>query len=205
MVSFANKKLLERHYEYFQQKHCYAMRIKILHSSPFATHPKTQRIFVMRRAIYPGTFDPVTNGHMDIIRRACNMFDEIVVAVADSKSKKPMFALEQRKKMLEAATASFPHVRVVGFYSLLVDLSSELESNIVIRGLRAVSDFEYELQMGYANASLKKDLETIYLMPSLEHAFVSSSVVRTILEFDGKIDHLVDASTLNLIRKYRSK
>ena len=157
-----------------------------------------------RRAIYPGTFDPVTVGHLDIIRRACTMFDEIIVAVADSRAKKPMFDLAQRIEMVEAATTSFPKLRVVGFNSLLVTLSDELDSNIIIRGLRAVSDFEYELQMGYANASLKEDLETVYLMPSLKRAFVSSSVVRTILAFEGKVDHLITPEVHALIKRYRN-
>lgn len=158
----------------------------------------------IRKAIYPGTFDPITVGHLDIIRRACSMFDEIIVAVADSNAKKPMFSLDQRIEMAKKATSDFPKLRVVGFDSLLVTLSDELDSNIIIRGLRAVSDFEYELQMGYANASLKEELETIYLMPSLKRAFVSSSVVRTILHFNGKIDHLVTPQVHELIQKYRS-
>ena len=153
-----------------------------------------------RRAIYPGTFDPITNGHVDIIRRACSMFDEIIVAVAESEAKKPMFSLPQRIEMIKAVTKDFPKIKVVGFHSLLVDLSDRLEANIIIRGLRAVSDFEYELQMGYANSSLKKELETVYLMPSLEQAFVSSSVVRSILHFDGKITHLVPPEVLNYIK-----
>ncbi|UPT78222.1 pantetheine-phosphate adenylyltransferase [Sulfurovum sp. XGS-02] len=153
-----------------------------------------------RRAIYPGTFDPITNGHIDIISRASHMFDEIIVAVADSEAKKPMFSLEQRIDMVKAATKAFPTVKVIGFRGLLVDLSDELDANIIVRGLRAVSDFEYELQMGYANASLKKELETVYLMPSLEHAFVSSSVVRSILNFDGKIAHLVPDEAFKLIK-----
>ena len=157
----------------------------------------------MTRVIYPGTFDPITVGHLDIVRRACTMFDEIVIAVADSQAKRPMFSLEQRMEMAKTATADRPKVKVIGFESLLVDLSEKLDANIIVRGLRAVSDFEYELQMGYANASLKKDLETVYLMPSLEHAFVSSSIVRTILAFDGKVDHLLAPSTLELIRGYR--
>jgi pantetheine-phosphate adenylyltransferase len=157
----------------------------------------------MRRAIYPGTFDPITVGHLDIVRRACHMFDEIIIAVAESKAKKPMFTHEQRIAMARSATADRPKVKVIGFESLLVDLSDRLEANIIIRGLRAVSDFEYELQMGYANASLKKELETIYLMPSLEHAFVSSSIVRTILAFGGKYDHLVSPATQKEIEQYR--
>jgi len=156
-----------------------------------------------RRAIYPGTFDPITNGHLDNIRRACHMFDEIIVAVADSEAKKPMFTLEQRIDMVKAATKELPKIQVVGFQGLVVDLSDDLEANILVRGLRAVSDFEYELQMGYANASLKKELETVYLMPSLEHAFVSSSVVRSILNFDGKVEHLVPDEALKLIKCLR--
>lgn len=153
-----------------------------------------------RRAIYPGTFDPITIGHLDIIKRACSMFDEVIVAVAESEAKRPMFTLKQRVEMVEAATEEFPKIKVRGFHNLLVNLSDELDANIVIRGLRAVSDFEYELQMGYANASLKKELETVYLMPSLEHAFVSSSVVRAILQFDGKVEHLVPPKALELIK-----
>lgn len=154
-----------------------------------------------RKAIYPGTFDPITNGHLDIIRRACNMFDEIIIAVASSEDKKPMFNLEDRINMIYTATREFPKISVVGFDTLLVDLSDKLGANIIIRGLRAISDFEYELQMGYANASLKKELETIYLMPHLENAFISSSVVRSLLKFNGKIDHLVPAEVLSYINK----
>ncbi len=157
----------------------------------------------MKTAIYPGTFDPITNGHLDIISRAYKMFDRIIVAVAASQAKKPLFTLEQRIQMAQAATKVFPKVEVIGFDKLLVDLAEDLEANIIIRGLRAVSDFEYELQMGYANASLKPDLETIYLMPSLNHAFVSSSVVRAILAYDGKIDHLVAPDVHRIIREIR--
>jgi len=157
----------------------------------------------IKRAIYPGTFDPITNGHLDIIKRACKMFDEIIVAVAKSASKKPMFTLEQRIDMVEAVTKNFPKIKVVGFEGLLVDLSDNLDANIIIRGLRAVSDFEYELQMGYANASLKAELETVYLMPSLQHAFVSSSVVRSILPFNGKVEHLLPPQAHEMIKAYR--
>ena len=157
-----------------------------------------------KRAIYPGTFDPITVGHLDIIQRAHNMFDEIIVAVADSQSKTPMFSLEQRVNMVIAATSELSNIKVVGFHKLLVDLAEELDANILVRGLRAVSDFEYELQMGYANASLKKDLETVFLMPSLEYGFVSSSVVRTILPFNGKVDHLLHPTVHKMIKEYRS-
>jgi len=157
----------------------------------------------IRRAIYPGTFDPVTVGHLDIMRRACSMFDEVVVAVAISASKNPMFTPEQRIEMLEAATQDIPNIQVIGFDNLLVDLSDKLDANVIIRGLRAVSDFEYEIQMGYANSSLKKELETIFLMPSLEYSYVSASVVRSILPFDGKVDHLLHPTVLKMIKAYR--
>ena len=153
-----------------------------------------------KRAIYPGTFDPITNGHLDIITRACHIFDEVIIAVAENRAKKPLFSLKHRIEMVEAVIQELPKVKVVGFESLLVDLSDTLHANTIVRGLRAVSDFEYELQMGYANASLKKELETIYLMPSLEHAFVSSSVVRSILAFDGKVEHLVPSKAFGLIK-----
>ena len=151
----------------------------------------------MKRAIYPGTFDPITLGHVDIIKRACKVFDEIIVAVAQNKAKNPMFSFEKRVELVKKATKEYPKVKVVGFEGLLANLSDELDANTIIRGLRAVSDFEYELQMGYANASLKKDLDTIYLMPSLQYAFISSSIVRAILTHNGKIEHLVPKEILN--------
>jgi len=157
----------------------------------------------MRRAIYPGTFDPITNGHLDVIIRACKIFDEIIVAVAQSETKKPMFDHHKRIAMANTVTQDLPKVRVIGFENLLVNLSDELDANFIIRGLRAVSDFEYELQMGYANASLKKELETIYLMPSLKYAFVSSSVVRSILQFDGRVDHLLPPKVYDMIMRDR--
>ena len=157
----------------------------------------------MRRAIYPGTFDPITVGHLDIIERASYMFDEIIVAVADSTAKQPMFNLEQRVAMAKAGTADMENIKVIGFNKLLVDLSDELDANIIIRGLRAVSDFEYELQMGYANSALKKELETIFLMPSLEYGYVSSTVVRSILPFNGRVEHLLHPTVLKMIQEYQ--
>ena len=146
-----------------------------------------------KKAIYSGTFDPITNGHLDIIKRATNIFDEVVIAVAKSELKNPMFSHEQRVAFVEAATSHLEGVKVLGFDTLLVDLAASLEINTIIRGLRAVSDFEFELQMGYANSSINKKLETLYLMPTLENAFVSSTIVREIIRFNGKFEHLVPA------------
>ena len=158
-----------------------------------------------RRAIYPGTFDPLTIGHLDLIERSANMFDEIIVAIGDNPTKTPLFSIEERIDMIEKATAHLKNIEVTKFHSLLVELSTKLDANIVIRGIRSSSDFEYEQQMGYANVSLKKELETIYLMPKLEYSFISSSVVRAILKFGGEVDHLVPKSILKDIKSKGKK
>jgi len=155
-------------------------------------------------ALYPGTFDPITNGHLDIIVRAANLFDEVIVAVAESHDKKPMFTLKERIEMVEVAIKDVPTARVVGFDNLTVDLAHSVESKIIIRGLRAVSDFEYELQLGYLNNSLDEEIETVYLMPNLKHAFISSSIVRNLLKFNGKTEHLLPAEVQSIIGGMKS-
>ena len=158
-----------------------------------------------KKAIHPGTFDPLTLGHLDLIERSSTMFDEIVVAIGNNPEKNPLFNIEERIKMITTATAHLKNIKVIQFHSLLVELSTKLNTNIIIRGIRSSADFEYELQMGYANVSLKKELETIYLMPKLEYSFISSSVVRAILKFNGEIDHLVPKSILNDIKRKGKK
>lgn len=155
-------------------------------------------------ALYPGTFDPITNGHYDIIERAKNLFDEVVVAVATSIDKKPMFTLEERIEMAKAATQHMKGVKVVGFDNLTVELAREHNAKVLIRGLRAVSDFEYELQLGYLNNSLDDTIETVYLMPKLKHAFVSSSIVRNLLKFNGKTDHILPPEVQKIIQGMNS-
>lgn len=150
-------------------------------------------------ALYPGTFDPITNGHFDIIERALNLFDEVIVAVAISQDKKPMFTLQERINMTQRAVAHLENIRVVGFDNLTVDLAKEHNATVLIRGLRAVSDFEYELQLGYLNNSLDDTLETVYLMPKLQHAFISSSIVRNLLKFNGQTEHLLPKEVQNII------
>jgi len=144
-----------------------------------------------RVAIYPGTFDPITNGHVDIIKRARAVFDKVYVAIAQSETKKPMFSLEDRVKMVQLATRDIDNTEVISFCGLLVDCCKKNGAKTIVRGLRAVSDFEYELQIGYANASLDKEIDTIYLMPTLENAFISSTVVRDIFRHKGQISHLI--------------
>ncbi|KFL35178.1 MULTISPECIES: pantetheine-phosphate adenylyltransferase [unclassified Sulfurospirillum] len=150
----------------------------------------------MRVAIYPGTFDPITNGHMDVIKRAQKLFDKVLVAVALSEEKRPVFDITTRVEMVQAAIKDMQGVEVEPFDNLLVSFSKEKDIRVMIRGLRAVSDFEFELQMGYANASLWSEIETVYLMPSLKNAFISSSVVRSIAKHGGNVAHLVPPMVL---------
>jgi pantetheine-phosphate adenylyltransferase len=152
-------------------------------------------------ALYPGTFDPITNGHFDIVERALRLFDEVIIAVADSKEKNPMFPLEQRVEMTKEAVRTLKNVRVIGFNNLTVELAKSLNATIIIRGLRAVSDFEFELQLGYLNNSLDSTIETVYLMPKLQNAFISSSIVRNLLKFNGKTDHLLPPEVQSMIEK----
>jgi len=154
----------------------------------------------LSKVIYPGTFDPITNGHIDVILRAKKIFEEVIVAVAVSKDKNPMFSLEKRVLMIKKATEKYKNITVKPFDSLLVEFAKKENVNVIIRGLRAVSDFEYELQMGYANFSLNPDIETIYLMPNLKNAFISSSVVRTILKFKGDASHLVPKEIIPFLK-----
>ncbi len=150
----------------------------------------------MRVAIYPGTFDPITNGHMDVIKRAQKLFDKVLVAVALSEEKHPVFDINTRVEMVQVAIKDMEGVEVEPFDNLLVSFSKEKNIRVMIRGLRAVSDFEFEIQMGYANASLWSEIETVYLMPSLKNAFISSSVVRSIAKHGGDVSHLVPPMVL---------
>ena len=154
-----------------------------------------------KTAMYPGTFDPITNGHLDIIRRASLIFERVIVAVAQSANKKPQFSLEERIEMIQKSTSALGKVQVLGFCGLLADFATAQNTVVIVRGLRAVSDFESELQMGYTNTSLKPELETIYFMPNLKNAFISSSIVRAILEHGGKISHLVPEPACAYLRE----
>ncbi|TKX29921.1 pantetheine-phosphate adenylyltransferase [Campylobacter estrildidarum] len=150
--------------------------------------------------LYPGTFDPITNGHLDVVKRALKIFDKVIIAIAKSDHKKPYYNLEKRKKLAELATKNISNIEIITFDNLLVDLAKEFKINTVIRGLRAVSDFEYELQIGYANHALWEDIETIYLMPSLKHAFISSSIVRSIVSHGGDVSSLVPKEILPFLK-----
>jgi len=156
-----------------------------------------------RIALYPGTFDPITNGHFDVIQRALGLFDELIIAVAISQDKKPMFSLDDRISMIEESIKGLENVSVVGFNNLTVELAKTHNATILIRGLRTTTDFEYEIQLGYLNNSLDKELETIYLMPTLKNSFVSSSIVRTLIKFNGKKNHLIPQEVEKFIEDNR--
>jgi pantetheine-phosphate adenylyltransferase len=145
----------------------------------------------MRRAIYPGSFDPVTNGHLDVIARARKLFDEVVVAVAHNIEKEPLFTLEERLGLLREALGNEPGVRVGQFEGLLVDFAVAQKANAVIRGLRAVSDFEFEFQMALMNRKLQGSVETIFLMPKEEYTYLSSRMVKEIARLGGDISSFV--------------
>lgn len=144
------------------------------------------------KAIYPGTFDPVTNGHTDLIERASRLFHHVVVAVAASPSKQPLFDLQQRVTMIEQVTQHLTNVSVVGFSGLLVDLASQYQANVLLRGLRAVSDFDYEFQLANMNRRLSPDLESVFLTPSEENSFISSTLVKEVALHHGDVGQFVD-------------
>ncbi len=145
------------------------------------------------RAVYPGTFDPVTNGHVDIIRRAATIFPEVIVAVASNETKRPFFSLEQRINMVREALGPLPGLTVVGFDTLLIDFVTQQNAGVILRGLRAVTDFEYEFQLAGMNRKLSKEIETLFLTPSEELMFISSTLVREIAILHGDVSKFVPA------------
>lgn len=143
------------------------------------------------KAIYPGTFDPVTNGHSDLIIRASKLFSEVIIGVAFSPSKKPRFDLAERVSMIKQVTSELPNVTVVGFSGLLVDFAKEHQAKVLIRGLRAVSDFEYEFQLANMNRRLSPDLESVFLTPAEENSFISSTLVKEVALHKGDVSQFV--------------
>lgn len=140
-----------------------------------------------RIAVYPGTFDPITRGHEDLVRRASVLFDRVVVGVADSRSKRPFFTLDERLEMAREVLAVYPNVEVQGFSSLLMDFLAAQNARVILRGLRAVSDFEYEFQMAGMNRSLRPDVETVFMTPSDQYMFISATMVREIALLGGDV------------------
>ncbi|MCD6337527.1 MAG: pantetheine-phosphate adenylyltransferase [Candidatus Marinimicrobia bacterium] len=142
-------------------------------------------------AIYPGTFDPITNGHLDIIKRAARIFDSVIVAVATNTGKAPLFSMKEREDLIRETIKDIPEVKVEGFTGLIVDFCHQRGASALIRGLRAVSDFEYEFQMALLNRKIGKDVESVFLMPKEKYTYLSSSMIKEIAEFGGDITSFV--------------
>ena len=153
------------------------------------------------KVVYPGTFDPFTRGHEDLVRRASRLFDTVVVAIADSASKKPFFTAAERIAMAREVLKPFRNVEVVGFSSLLMDFVNEQGAQAVLRGLRAVSDFEYEFQMAGMNRNLYPEVETLFLTPSEQYMFVSATIVREIAKFGGDVSQFVHPAVAKRLRE----
>ncbi len=154
-------------------------------------------------AIYPGTFDPVTNGHLDLVARASRLYDKVIVAVAESRGKTPLFTIAERVELLKRVTVEFDNVEVIGFNNLLVECAKEHGAQVILRGLRAVSDFEYEFQLAGMNRRLSPDLETVFLTPAEQYEFISSSMIREIAKLNGDVSSFVpEPVKLRLIEKF---
>lgn len=152
-------------------------------------------------AIYPGSFDPLTNGHLDLIERGSKIFDELVVAILRNPEKEPLFSLPERRAMLEEMTASFSNVRVDTFAGLLVDYAVQQKASAVLRGIRAISDYEYELQMAMMNRRLEPRLETVFMMPAETYSYLSSRLVREIAKLGGSVQGLVPQAVEDRLRR----
>ena len=154
----------------------------------------------MRIAVYPGSFDPLTNGHLDIIRRAARLFDRVLVSVLETEGKSPVFSIPERMELIAKCTAGVPGVEVHSFSGLLVDFMRRVEATVVVRGIRAVSDYEYELQMALMNRELYEGAETIFMLPAVEYTFVSSRLVKEVFRLGGDIKHLVPPPVLEALK-----
>ena len=154
-----------------------------------------------RVAVYPGSFDPLTNGHLDIIRRATRLFDRVLVAVLENEGKAPMFSVAERMELIARCVENIPGVEVHSFSGLLVDFMKRVGSNVVVRGIRAVSDYEYELQMALMNRELSANVETIFMLPAVEYTYVSSRLVKEVFRLGGDVARLVPPQVLESLKR----
>jgi pantetheine-phosphate adenylyltransferase len=157
------------------------------------------------RTVYPGTFDPMTRGHEDLVRRAANLFEEVIVGVADSRGKSPYFSLDERVEIAREVLAPFENVRVEGFTGLLMDFMRRHDAKVILRGLRAVSDFEYEFQMAGMNRNLYPDVETLFLTPDEKYMFISATMVREIATLGGDVSLFVNPAVLARLRARQAR
>jgi pantetheine-phosphate adenylyltransferase len=154
----------------------------------------------MRTAVYPGSFDPLTNGHLDIIRRAAKLFDRVLVSVLENEGKSPVFSIPERMELILRCTNGIEGVEVHSFSGLLVEFMRRVDASVVIRGIRAVSDYEYELQMALMNRELYAGAETIFMIPAVEYTFVSSRLVKEVFRLGGDVSHLVPSPVIDALR-----
>jgi pantetheine-phosphate adenylyltransferase len=156
---------------------------------------------VKRKAIYPGSFDPPTNGHLDLIERGSKIFDELIVAILRNPEKDPLFSVNERRQMLESMTGGFDNVSVDTFHGLTVDYALRVEAQAILRGIRAISDYEYELQMALMNRKLQPGLETVFMMPAARYSYLSSRLVREVAQLGGPVDCLVPDLVVQKLRE----
>ena len=153
----------------------------------------------MKRAIYPGSFDPVTFGHIDMIERSAKIVDELVVAILVNSAKNPLFSVEERVSMLREITGHAPNIKITSFHGLLIDYARKVDASIIVRGLRAVTDFEYELQIAQTNRIVDDRIDTVFLTTSLEYAYLSSTIVKEVASYGGDISHFVPEQLIDRI------
>jgi len=151
-------------------------------------------------AVYPGTFDPITNGHLDIIKRAAPLFDKVIVTLALNSDKDPLFSVDERLEMIQCSVRDIPGVDVAQFSGLIVNFASKVGASVIIRGLRAVSDFEFEFQMALMNRKQNPDIDTVYLMPDARYTYLSSSIVKEVASHGGKIERFVPPNVLDMLK-----
>jgi pantetheine-phosphate adenylyltransferase len=152
-------------------------------------------------AIYPGSFDPITNGHLDMIERGSKLFDTLVVAILENRAKQPLFSVSERKEMLCEVTTRFTNVEIDSFDGLLVDYAASVRARVILRGIRAISDYEHELQMTLMNRRLRREIETVFLMASEDHSFISSRMVKEVISLHGNVSGLVPRTVEERLRE----